>query len=84
MILISPKGHMTSTKNLKELHRFAQRLSLEKTWFIPAHENIPFGFYYINKRKTRKEAIKSGAKLVGGEEFTLSLVATAKLQNINR
>ena len=84
MIIITSEGHMTSTKNLKELHKFAKRLGLEKEMFIPADHQIAFGLYYVNTRKLRKEAIKAGAKLVAGPEFVLCTFATAKLQNMNR
>ncbi|TES93554.1 MAG: DUF4031 domain-containing protein [Desulfobacteraceae bacterium] len=84
MIIISSQGHMTSTKNLKELHRFAKRLGLKKEMFVPASDHITFGFYSVNSPKKRKEAIKSGAKLAGGEEFVLSLFTTPKLENMNR
>lgn len=84
MIIITSEGHMTSTKNLKELHKFAKRLGLEKKMFVPADDQIAFGFYYVHSRKTRQEAIKAGAKLVGGPEFVLSTVAAEQLQNMNR
>jgi len=68
MILIDKSGHMVSTDNVEELHRFAEWLGLRRSWF-QLSVNFKRPHYDLTTKRMIKKAISMGAKEVSGREL---------------
>ena len=66
MILIDNIGHLVSTVDEDELHKFALTLRLKKKWF-QNHPKHPH--YDVTTAKKRNEAITLGAEFVTSKEI---------------
>ena len=69
MILIDPRGHITSTKSQYELNTFAGKLGLTTESFKPPNTNTAFAHYRLITHKMRRKAKMAGAKLVNFPDF---------------
>lgn len=65
MILVDKLGHMVSTESEDELHTFAQRLELKRSWY----QNTNKPHYDLTTRRKINLALKNGAKLVRSKDI---------------
>jgi len=66
MIIVDKYGHMTSTENVEELHMFANKIGLKRSWFQsdPRHCH-----YDLTTMRMINKAIRMGAKEVSAREL---------------
>ncbi len=65
MILTDAAGHLVSDTSLEELHSFAQRIGLRRSWFQDhAHPH-----YDMTVQWRRRRATAAGAVLVSSREL---------------
>lgn len=64
LILIDKTGHMVSTENEKELHKFAEKLKLKRSWY----QEGKHPHYDLSSRKIYA-AIAEGARRVESKEL---------------
>lgn len=68
MILVDKHGHMVSTDDVEELHRFAEWLGLRRSWF-QLSVNFKRPHYDLTTKRMINKAISMGAKEVSGREL---------------
>ena len=63
MILIDYHGHMVATESEMELHEFAQKMGLKRTWFQQPKKPLMRNAHYDLTTKTKlAQALDAGAK----------------------
>ena len=62
--------HMATDGDLKELHDFACRIGMRRSWFQD-HPRIP---HYDLTEARREEAIRLGAEAISGRDFVIKCV----------
>ncbi len=65
VILTDKAGHLVSDYSLRELHLFARRIGLKRSWF----QDSAHPHYDMTVSWRRNRAIKAGAVLVSGQEL---------------
>lgn len=60
MIIYDKLGHMVSTENEEELHKFAKKLGLKKSWYQDSDKP----HYDLTTKRMQNRAKKLGAMLV--------------------
>ena len=66
MILIDQYGHLVTDSDLDELHEFAKKLGLKRSWFQISGNQI---FHYdLTTARKREQALALGAIFVDGRE----------------
>lgn len=68
MILIDKSGHMVSTDDVEELHRFAEWLGMRRGWF-QSSVDFKHPHYDLTTKRMINKAISMGAKEVSGREL---------------
>ena len=65
MILIDYFGHKVATESEMELHQFARKLGLKRSWFQkPLKDSKRHSHYDLTTTRKKNQAIKLGAKQV--------------------
>lgn len=64
----------------EELHKFAQRLGLQRSWFQGHHRNPRFHHYDITA-SMRAKAIAMGARALDRQESAAQLMGTLQTNN---
>lgn len=72
MILVDRAGHLVSDESLEELHAFARRLGLRRSWFQGVRENHPH--YDLTTDNKRCGALEAGATLISPQELVQRMV----------
>lgn len=72
MILIDSSGHMVSDTSLEELHAFARRIDLGRSWFRGVRRRHPH--YDLTTPTRRAEALYAGAKEVSSADLARRMV----------
>ncbi|WP_018306318.1 DUF4031 domain-containing protein [Desulfitobacterium hafniense] len=70
MIYIDKSGHLVSP-DLGELHQFARRLGLRRSWF--QEHNPKWPHYDVTSETLRQRAVEMGAVMVGSREIVRML-----------
>lgn len=73
-------AHLTAD-SVDELHAFAQRLGLKRSWFQDKHPTFP---HYDVSPSVRAKAITLGAVEVKGKERVAQMVEQARNRNLER
>jgi len=70
MILVDFIGHLMSTENEEELHKFAEeRLGLRRGWFQMSDASLKHPHYDLTTSRMIDKAIRSGAIQVSPAEL---------------
>ena len=64
MIIVDFIGHMTSTENEEELHKFAKRLGWGRNHYMNKGPLLMRPHYYLATTRTIEDAIQLGAEQV--------------------
>lgn len=71
MILIDHLGHMVATESEEELHIFARKIGLKRTWFQqPKNPSMRHAHYDLTTQRKINQAIANGAEQIGREILT--------------
>ena len=69
MILVDYIGHMISTKDEEELHKFADELGLKRGWFQSEGLGIKHPHYDLTSSRMIEKALRLGAEQVSPGEL---------------
>lgn len=71
--------HLVTTGELAQLHEFAKRIGLKRSWFQPTPPHT-YPHYDILSTATRARALRSGAVLVTSRELIRLLQSIKQIQ----
>jgi Protein of unknown function (DUF4031) len=69
--------HLLCDGNIQELHAFARRLGLKRSWFQDHHSNARLWHYDLTPGK-RAAALKLGAQVIDGPTFARMILENNK------
>ena len=75
MILTDRAGHLVSDTSLEELHMFAARIGLRRSWFQGLRNKHPH--YDLTTDRKKRRAIEEGAVVVSSKELVIRMKRTA-------
>ncbi len=64
MILIDRMGHMVSDQSEEELHAFARKIGLKKSWYQVGSPDGRQAHYELTTNRRQHAALKAGARIV--------------------